>query len=396
MQYFQLISRARQWWQQLNSSPLLGCIEIMNTKRWIQIACCLLLACSASTQAAEIKPPPFGAQNRWPIYNCTQCLYMEKYDVHVLGTPSVSEWMMHESLNLVENLIGALRHSEDRQKFAGHRTFLVTDEDPSIPGATLGHRNTGGNGFSMFNEVLACSTAVDTLYPDKPPITRGWNTPVHEFGHAIEFTLGLQQRSDAIYRKNIRNYNHKVAREYFAWSVERWFDSSRSQKTREDMPQWEYDFLASVFDTQNTWIPKATRNKVYEPRTDDYKTPAEADRPAAVEVDWEQIEALVGDYSQAVPSNNWNLGKISVAKRDRKGRPETLKWTNKAGRSWLLYPDLKTGALNTGSDNPYHNSPKGKAFYMAFDRTSGEARVAGFWFKANLFFKQSETELLRD
>jgi len=75
--------------------------RIMNKNSWIKIACCLLLWCGASTQAAEIQSPPIGVHNRWPIYDFTQYLYLEKYDLHVLGTPDVSEWMMRESQNLV-------------------------------------------------------------------------------------------------------------------------------------------------------------------------------------------------------------------------------------------------------------------------------------------------------
>ena len=71
--------------------------RIMNKNSWIKIACCLLLWCGASTQAAEIQSPPIGVHNRWPIYDFTQYLYLEKYDLHVLGTPDVSEWMMRES-----------------------------------------------------------------------------------------------------------------------------------------------------------------------------------------------------------------------------------------------------------------------------------------------------------
>ncbi len=371
----------------------------MNKKIQILITFILLFTnlTQAGENAAEITTAPFGAHNRWPIYNFTQYLYIKKYDIHVLGTPDVSEWMMRESQNLVEKIVDALKNPEDRRKFAGHRNFLVTDFDPSIPGGTKGHRNTGGNGVSMFNEMLACATAVDTLYPDAPPVMRAWNTPVHEFAHAIEFTLGLQKRSDEVYRQHVPNYNPKVAREYFTWSVQRWFDSSGPKQTRDKMPKWEYNFVASVFDAQNTWKPKCKREgKVYLPRTDDLKIAAAEDRPAPVSIGWEQVEAVAGEYSQAVPLNSWHLGTISVTKRDKQSNPQMLKWTNKAGRSWRLEPDLKTATLHTGPDNPYHDSLKGQAFYMAFDRTSpGEPRVAGFWFQGALFLKQNARDAIR-
>lgn len=344
----------------------------------------------AREKGVEIKVPPFGIHNHWPIYNFTQYLYTEQYNFHTLGTPGVSEWMMRESQILTQKMIDALLHSKDRRKFSGHRNYLVTDYDPSIPGATKGHRNTGTRGFSMFNETLACATAVDTLYPEGLPERRAWNTPVHEFGHAIEFTLGLEERSDQVYKKHIPNYNPKVAREYFAWSVQRWFDSMHPLRTRENMQEWEYNYLASVFDAENRWKPKCTRkDKVYSPRKNDVKRAPEEDRPAPVAVTWQEIEALIGEYIGTVPAKNLYKGKISVAKRDKNGNPEMLKWTNMVGQSWLLQPDLKTATLHTGPDNPHYGKPKGEAFYIAFDRTiPGNKRVAGFWFKATLFLKK--------
>lgn len=344
---------------------------------------------SETEELAPIVVPPFGAHNRWPIYNFTQYLYSKKYDVHILGTPGVSEWMMRESQNLVEQLIGALKSPEDRKKFAGHRNYLVTDADPSIPGAVLGHRNTGGKGLSMFNEMMACATSVDTIRPNAKPAKREWGTPVHEFAHSVEHTLGLEKRSDEVYSKNLKNYDSKVAREYFTWSVQRWFDSLRPKQTRESMPKWEYDYIASVFDAANNWKPKCTREgNVYELRKDDAVTSHADDRPAPVEIGYDEIAAMVGEYSQSEPQNGWHRGEITIEKRDKDGKPSTLKWTNKAGRSWLLYPDLKTAALNTGTANPYHKNANGKAFYIAFDKTVlGQPRVAGFWFQGSLFIK---------
>jgi hypothetical protein len=353
-------------------------------------------ALSASEQTESLPPiacPPIGAHNRWPIYHFTQYLHIDKYDIHVLGTPEVSDWMMRESMNLVDQMVGALKSEEDRKKFAGHRNYLVTDVDPSIPGARKGHRNTGGNGFSMFNDYMTCCTSTDTLYPDAKPRKRAWNTPVHEFGHSVEHTLELKNRSDEVFKANIHNYDPKVAREYFAWAVQEWFESNPRRSPREKMVKWKYDYMASVFDEKNTWKPTCSRKgKVYERHKDDTATAASADHPEPFPIDTETMNTAVGEYTHEHPQNDWHRGKITIIKYGANGVPMVLKWANEAGRSWLLQPDLRTGKLNTGSDNPYHKNENGKAFYLVLDQTHPDApSIGGFWFQGSLFMKTRKT-----
>ena len=121
---------------------------------------------------------------------------------------------------------------------------------------------------------------------------------------------------------------------------------------------------------------------------DDVKVDPADDRPAPVEIDHDDLEKVIGSYSQDHPKNDWHIGTITVEKRSEDGKISVLKWTNKAGRSWLLYPDLKTASLKTGDDNPYHKRARAKAFYIAFDKTKPNApRLAGFWFQGALFIK---------
>ncbi|MFA5191337.1 MAG: hypothetical protein WC740_11460 [Verrucomicrobiia bacterium] len=206
----------------------------------------------------KIEKPPAGVQTIWLFYKPTQYLQIQEFKIHVFGTATVSEWMMRESYVLIHNMVAALKRDEDRRKFAGHQAFLITDADPDLTqiGAVPGHRNTGGRGFSLFNEVLVCAKAVDTIRPNAPPAYRGWNTPVHEFGHAIEHTLKLESRSDKLFSKNTPNYNSKVAREYFAWATGKWFASDRvGSPGRKALPKWEYDYLATIFSEDNEWVP---------------------------------------------------------------------------------------------------------------------------------------------
>ncbi len=215
-------------------------------------------AADGEKEIPEVKTPPKGAQTMWHFYKPTQYLHIEEFNIHVFGTKTVSKWMMRESYTVIRQMVAALKRPEDRKKFSGHQAFLITDADPDLSriGAVKGHRNTGGKGFSVFNEVLVCAKAVDTIRPKSPPAYRAWDTPVHEFGHAIEHTLGLESRSNKTFSKNVRNYDKKVAREYIAWATQEWYSCDRAgSRGRKGMPKWKYAYMASIFSEDDTWIP---------------------------------------------------------------------------------------------------------------------------------------------
>ena len=212
---------------------------------------------SVADPALIIQSPLKGVQTVWPFYKPTKYLYIKEYNIHVLGTETVSDWMMGESYSMISHVVAALKSPEYRNKFSGHQAFLITDADPdlSIVGSVKGHRNTGSRGKSLFNEALVCTTAVDTIRPNGPPVYRAWEVPIHEFGHSVEHTLQLESQSDAIYSKNVPNYNPKIAREYFAWATEKWFASRINSKGREAMPKWEIEYLSSIFSQDDPWVP---------------------------------------------------------------------------------------------------------------------------------------------
>jgi len=207
-----------------------------------------------------IRQPPRGLQSRWRFIRPTKYLFISDLKIHVFATPSVPDSMMVQSFVLITHMVSALKNTNDRAKFAGHQTFLITDSDPDLAGfgGREGQRNTGGDGFSLFNTSLICTTAVDTLRPYSPPTYRAWDTPVHEFGHAIEFTLGLQGRSDTAFALNAPRYDVSLAREYFPWAVGLWFDAdpSGTGRKRDDLLSWENDYLSSVFSKSSTWTTK--------------------------------------------------------------------------------------------------------------------------------------------
>lgn len=220
------------------------------------VACPLVVA--ANFVAPEIKNPPRKVQTMWKIYKPTKYIHIEEFDIHVLGTSTVSDWMMKESSVLIYHMVRALKSRSDQRRFRGHQAFIITDDDPDLThdGGDEGHRNTGGKGFSLFNEALVCAKAVDTLYPDEEPAYRAWDVPVHEFGHAIEETLDLEKDCRRVFKKYLPNFDRDVASEYFAWATQVWFASDNVPSSgRKSMPTWQYKFLSNIFDENQKWFP---------------------------------------------------------------------------------------------------------------------------------------------
>ncbi len=79
-----------------------------------------------------------------------------------------------------------------------------------------------------------------------------------------------------------------------------------------------------------------------------------------------KLELLVGDYRHEPVENDWHIGRITIESVDSK---RLLRWTNKAGKSWLLTPDLLKGELAIGTDCPYY-SESASPFRVQFRRDS--------------------------
>jgi hypothetical protein len=208
-------------------------------------------------ESLVITAPPPNVQTKWSDhYVSTKYLKIERYNVHILGSPTVSDWFMRESHEVIGKIIDAMIKPEDRAKFWGFQALLITNADPDLVGrgGVPGHRNSGGNGWSLFCEDVVCVTAVDTIRPNDPPEYRGWIVPLHEFGHAVELTLGLQATTRALRFENNEPLEGAYYFETYAWAVANWF-SERPVSARAGFAPWEYNYLATVFDTTNTWAP---------------------------------------------------------------------------------------------------------------------------------------------
>ena len=100
------------------------------------------------------------------------------------------------------------------------------------------------------------------------------------------------------------------------------------------------------------------------------------------------VEQLVGSYKVQSPQNDWDIGTISV----NEGSDYPLKWTNKAGVSWGLRFDKKSGTLITGPGNPYkQHGGVHTHFELILKRKNDgtySTEVAGFSFSRTRYLKE--------
>jgi hypothetical protein len=211
---------------------------------------------TAQTAAnVSITTAPSDTQTSWisTKYPAAKYMRIAQYNIHILGSPTVSDWFMRESYDVISNMVGAMKDPLVRAKFNGFQAVLITNADPDL-GGLPGHRNSGGNGWSLFNEAIVRATAVDTIRPNDPAVYRGWETPIHEFGHAVEATLDLFDETKALHAANNYPTSGAGLGESYAWALQKWFLTALGD-TRSSFPTWQYNYLAEVFDTNNTWSP---------------------------------------------------------------------------------------------------------------------------------------------
>ncbi len=111
--------------------------------------------------------------------------------------------------------------------------------------------------------------------------------------------------------------------------------------------------------------------------------------PSPEELGQISLDDLVGTYVRRPEDNDWHRGRLS---RDGEG----LRWTNEAGVSWALDPDLAEGRLRSGPDNPYYDpeAPRRADFLVALERDAeGVYRpgvVAGFDFGGERYHREGD------
>lgn len=188
--------------------------------------------------------------NQFDHYKPVKHLLNSRYNFHIFGTENVRDSIMQEASKVFENVIDHLKTDDMREKFQGHYFLVITYDDPDVLGASIsGHKNTGSTGYVVMTQELICTSAVDTIRPDNAPEYRGWDTPVHEFGHSIEYTLGLLDETRKRVEENSPGYNISEA---FAWAITEWFNMTGK---RESMSSWTKNYLSSVFNSDLSYTP---------------------------------------------------------------------------------------------------------------------------------------------
>jgi hypothetical protein len=102
-----------------------------------------------------------------------------------------------------------------------------------------------------------------------------------------------------------------------------------------------------------------------------------------------KLSALEGMYRHDPVQNDWHTGSLTPAFAD--GKP-AMRWTNSAGKTWTLWPDLANGLLRTGPDCPYYDPqrPDASPFRLLLLRdVEGRwlPKIAGFAFHGGVYTK---------
>ena len=211
----------------------------------------------ATVSEANITTPPEGIQTQIVgYYAVTKYLQVLSPQMHIFGTSNVSDWMMVRTHEMAENIVSSITTKARRKKFAGHHIFVITDVDPIVPGGVPGQRNTGNSLYTIINQVLVCASTVDSIRPESTPVFRSWDTPIHEFGHAIELALGLRDTTVSLHKDKNPNFDANVSSEYFAWASENWFDARITGTCGVDaMDKFEGDYFLTIFSGESIWKP---------------------------------------------------------------------------------------------------------------------------------------------
>lgn len=159
---------------------------------------------------------------------------------------------------------------------------------------------------------------------------------------------------------------HHLFREYRSLGLEdiphQWFDRST----------WPADFVG-IYEPDYYHEAIYNRLRFAEP-------PLEVSlRYATAGAPWEALvlDDVLGSYRREPVENPWHLGTI------HRGPGGEIRWSNTAGVSWRLVPDLINGVLLTGPDCPYYDPPNGTMFDIVLvrdDRGDLTAEIEGYAF----------------
>jgi hypothetical protein len=131
--------------------------RIRNLLTLTAIAASLCLPSQGASLPSEkdrrISNPPAALKSiGWPrLYKYSKYFNTKTYNVHILGTAEVSDERMLLVAEFIDNMISALKSSQDRAKFAGHHICLIGSKDPDLGelGSVPNQRNAGGKNVTL-------------------------------------------------------------------------------------------------------------------------------------------------------------------------------------------------------------------------------------------------------
>jgi Caspase domain len=147
---------------------------------------------------------------------------------------------------------------------------------------------------------------------------------------------------------------------------------SRSAIVMETRPNKSLVYFPGKWISDNAWVANDSLRRV--------STALDAEALAAVTLD-----VLEGDYRRSpAPENPWHEGSLKIESRPK----GTMRWTNKAGKSWVLRLGPKNHRLQIGPDCPYYVANKPNPIEIVLRRgVDGRAlsKVDGFTFQSDLY-----------
>lgn len=144
--------------------------------------------------------------------------------VYVYGENGVNSWFLDNTAKVITNMIGSMKSGFNASKLNNYEFFLV-------------------------NKIVdACCTSYNSIIVDTPIICstiqgtyRSWDTPIHEFGHAINMRSGTEQEQINACQNygNVAppkqgEYDYRM--ECVAWASEFWFNTIQSAYFKKSIP----------------------------------------------------------------------------------------------------------------------------------------------------------------
>lgn len=103
-----------------------------------------------------------------------------------------------------------------------------------------------------------------------------------------------------------------------------------------------------------------------------------------------RLQDILGTYRLDPATDDWHTGDIVLADRDENGN-SILAWKNRAGITWRLFPNMETGNLITGEENPFPKEKESSRQFTLQLRRDDSGRytngISGYWFQGEFFRK---------